>query len=84
MTEERRAGVLMEDDWPKLAGEINEFGKNHPLLADQIWQLIEEVSVHGGNKMQAEMLEKLSKRIEHLEKENTSLRQRMAWAVKSE
>ena len=84
MVDRGDAGLLIQEEWPDLGLEVQEMAQQYPLLTIQLFMLIETASLHGGNKKQREMIDNLDKRIEHLERENAALRNRLAWAVKGD
>ena len=85
ITSRKEPGRLTGDEWRWLGEEIAWLtDSGYPVLAAQIFLEIETGSLYGTAKLLAERLDNLDKRIEHLERENASLRNRLAWAVKGD
>lgn len=75
-----------------LGMEVQNLAKDYPVLMSTLFDLIEERALtprrldHMYDDIQVlrEKVKNLDKRVAYLEKQNTSLRQKLAWAVRSE
>ena len=85
-------GGAPKECWEVFGKEMLELGKDYPVLMETLFDLIEQKALTGRSLphmaddilVLREKVKNLDKRVAYLEKQNTSLRQKLAWAVRSD
>ena len=78
--------------WPMLGKEMQKLAEDYPVLMETLFDLIEQKALTARSlpgmaedtKALEERIKNLDKRVAYLEKQNNSLRQKLAWAVRSD